>query len=292
MTVMTARQLVSSTVKAVTEGVIVTIFIVVTHLVRFESRGVNGFFCDADVLSTGLLEARRVDSGTTDTNFFTERGLLETRRVDSCTTDTNFFAVGRLLQAWCVNSGTGNTGFLAIGWLGSGRVYGCLVDSDFFTVSGLELGSVLTFSEVELSFVFVTTVVRKVDGDISVVASAAWKIDVDVGFGVLVFGSSFFADVNIFSAARTVVTILFTSYMDLFLSVLAGGGTRRKVGGDRRVVFTFPSDALVVFVGKIDLTLDVSLLGGLLFFGDVSIRRRKNAEGDRNAGVKIQCADL
>jgi hypothetical protein len=80
--------------------------------------------------------------------------------------------------------------------------------------------------------------------------------------------------------------------MDLFLSVLAG--TRRKVGGDRRVgVFTFPSDALLVSVGKIDLTLDVSLLGGLLFlFGDVLIRRRENAKGDRNAGVKIQCADL
>jgi ABC-type glucose/galactose transport system permease subunit len=114
--------------------------------------------------------------------------LLEARRVDSGTTDTNFFTIGGLLEAWRVNSGTGNTGFLAIGWLELGRVYSCLIDTDLFTISGLELGSVLTFSEVKLGLVFVTTVV-KVDGDISVVASAVWKIDVDVSFGVLVFGS-------------------------------------------------------------------------------------------------------
>jgi ABC-type glucose/galactose transport system permease subunit len=144
-----------------------TIFIVVTHLVVFEARRVNGFFCDVNVFAVSLLEARRVDSGTTDTNFFT---------------------IGGLLEAWRVNSGTGNTGFLAIGWLELGRVYSCLIDTDLFTISGLELGSVLTFSEVKLGLVFVTTVV-KVDGDISVVASAVWKIDVDVSFGVLVFGS-------------------------------------------------------------------------------------------------------
>lgn len=87
------------------------------------------------------------------------------------------------------------------------------------------------------------------------------------------------------------LAILFTSDMDLFLSELAGTRMRREVGGDRRVG-TFPSDALLMSVGKIDLSLDVCLLDGLLFYGVVSIRRRENAERDRNAGVKIQCADL
>lgn len=129
--------------------------------------------------------------------------LVVTRRFDSGSTDTNFFTVcgGRvlmlLLEAWRVNSGTGNTGFLAIGWLEFGRVYG-LVDTDLFTIAWLEFGSVLTFSEVNLGLVLVTTVffvvvvvVRKFNGDIRVVTSAlsVWKIYVDVGFGVFVFGS-------------------------------------------------------------------------------------------------------
>lgn len=146
-----------------------TIFIVVTHLVGFvESRRVNGLLSYADFFAVRALKTGRFDSGSTGTNFFTIRGLLE---------------------AWRVNSGTGNTGFLAIGWLESGRVYGCLVDTDFFTIAGLELGSVLTFSEVNLGLVLVTAVVREVDGDISVVTSAVWKVDVDVCFGVSVFGS-------------------------------------------------------------------------------------------------------
>ncbi len=47
-------------------------------------------------------------------------------------------------------------------------------------------------------------------------------------------------DVNIFSAARTVVVFLFTSDMDLFLELLVAG---REIGGER--VLTFPSDALL-----------------------------------------------
>lgn len=115
---------------------------------------------------------------------------LKASRFDGSSTDTNFFTIRGLLEAWRVNSGTGNTGFLAIGWLESGRVYGCLVDTDFFTIAGLEFGSVLTFSEVNLGLVLVTAVVRKVDGDISVVVSAVWKVDVDVCFGVSVFWSA------------------------------------------------------------------------------------------------------
>jgi hypothetical protein len=99
---------------------------------------------------------------------------------------------------------------------------------------------------------------------------------------------AFLSQVNILSAARTVVTILFTSDVDLFLLVLLAG-TRRKVGGDRRVL-TFPSDALLS-VGKIDLALDVSLFDGFLS-GAVLVGRREDAEGNGNAGVKVQVADL
>jgi len=270
----TPRQLVGSTVETVTEGMVVSIFIIVTHLV-------------------GGLGSRRVDGLLSDADFFTGSLLVAWSWVNSGTTDTNLFVVGGglLLEAWRVNSGTGNTGLLAIGWLGSGRIYG-LIESDLFAIAGLELGSVLTFGEVKLSLVGVTAVMRKLDGDVSVVVSAlVWKVDVDVGFGVFDFGSSLFADVDIFSAARTVLAIFFTSDMDLFLSELAGTRRERGVGGDRRV-FTFPSDALLMSVGKIDLSLDVCLLDGLLFCDVVSIRRRENAERDRNAGVKIQRADL
>lgn len=103
-------------------------------------------------------------------------------------------------------------------------------------------------------------------------------------------GSSFFADVDVFSAARTVVTILFTSDVNFFLLVVlaAGTGTRRKAGFEGGM-FPFPSDALLS-LWKVDLTLDVSLGGGL--YGVASIRRRKDAEGNRNSGVKVQVADL
>ena len=144
-----------------------TIFIIVTHLVGLESRRVDGLLSDADILVGRLLETWSwVNSGTTDTNFFVVGG-------------------GLLLKAWRVNSGTGNTGLLAIGWAGSGRVYG-LIESDLFAIAGLELGSVLTFGEVKLGIVWLTTVAREFDGDVSVVVSALiWKLDVDVGFGVL-----------------------------------------------------------------------------------------------------------
>lgn len=148
-----------------------TIFIIVTHLVGLGSRRVDGLLSDANFLTGRLLETWSwVNSGSTDTNFFVVGG-------------------GLLLEAWRVNSGARNTGLLAIGWVGSGRVYG-LIESDLFTIAGLELGSVLTFGEVKLSLVVLTTVVRKLDGDVSVVVSAlVWKLDVDVGFGVFRFGS-------------------------------------------------------------------------------------------------------
>jgi hypothetical protein len=66
-----------------------------------------------------------------------------------------------------------------------------------------------------------------------------------------VFGSALLADVDILSAARTVVTILLTSYMNFFLAKLVVSG--RETGRDG---VTFPSDALLS-LWKVDLTLDM-----------------------------------
>jgi hypothetical protein len=98
--------------------------------------------------------------------------------------------------------------------------------------------------------------------------------------------SSFFSRVDLFPVARTVVTVFFTGYTDLFLFVLLA--SRRKVGGERRVV-TFPSDALLS-LRKVDLSLDVSLGG--CFCGVAPVRRREDAEGNRDSGVKVQVDDL
>jgi hypothetical protein len=96
----------------------------------------------------GGLEAWGVDSGSTDVDLWT-MFRLEARRVNS-SADTRFFSVGGL-QTWS--------------W-----VYGCLVNTNFFTIAWLELGSILTFREVNLGLVLVTTVVRKSDGNVSVLS--------------------------------------------------------------------------------------------------------------------------
>jgi hypothetical protein len=101
----------------------------------------------------GGLEAWAVNSGSTDVGLRT-MFRLETGRVDSSTGDTRSFAVGGGLEAWS--------------W-----VYGSLVDTDFLTVAWLEFGSILTFGKVNLGLVRVTTVVWKVNGDISVLCVVA-----------------------------------------------------------------------------------------------------------------------
>lgn len=62
----------------------------------------------------------------------------------------------------------------------------------------------------------------------------------------------------------------------------------RKAGGVRRLV-TVPSGGALLLSWKLDLTLDVSFFY-LVRGGDVSVRRREDAEGDRNTGVKVQIA--
>jgi hypothetical protein len=51
---------------------------------------------------------------------------------------------------------------------------------------------------------------------------------------------SLVVNVDVFPAARTVVTILLTSNVDFFLAELLGSWGRRKIGRDGD---TFPSDA-------------------------------------------------
>jgi len=117
------------------------------------------------------------------------------------------------------------------------------------------------------------------------------SFDVKVCRSVFVFRSSLFSDIEVFLAARTVVSVFLTD-MDLFLSEL-GFLFVREGGGERRVL-PFPSDALLC-LGKIDFGLDVSLSDMLLLlccYGAVPVRRREKAEGDRNSCVKVQVDDL
>lgn len=122
------------------------------------------------------------------------------------------------------------------------RVYSSL-EAGFFAVAWLEAGTIFTLSNVDLG-TFVSAALRTFDVDSGIVVvmmSAVWKLDVDVGCGMLGW-SSFLADVDIFPAARTVVMFLFTSDVDLFLELLVAG---REIGGERGL--TFPSDALLLW---------------------------------------------
>jgi len=163
------------------------------------------------------------------------------------------------------------------------RINGCFVDSDFFSVCRLEFGSVLTFGQIDLGIVMSSI---GLDVNFGVVMSVMMrKVDINVCGGVSVIGYAFFSKVDILSAARTVVTILFTSYVDFFLAKVVAG--RRKVGFERRIL-TFPSDALRS-LWQLDLTLDVC---SSYSFGVVPVRRREKADGDRDTGVKVQIDDL
>jgi hypothetical protein len=71
------------------------------------------------------------------------------------------------------------------------------------------------------------TTTRKVNADVSVVVSSVvWKLDVNVCRGLLVVRSALFTDVDVFLAARTVVTILFAVDVNFFLTELVAA--RRK----------------------------------------------------------------
>jgi hypothetical protein len=55
MVMRASKDTISRTVKTMTEGVVVTIFIVVTHLVSFEAGRIYGLFGDADLFSRRVL---------------------------------------------------------------------------------------------------------------------------------------------------------------------------------------------------------------------------------------------
>ena len=98
---------------------------------------------------------------------------------------------------------------------------------------------------------------------------------------VILFG----VDGNVLFAARTAFTIFFAD-SDLFLvvsstAILAGW----ERGGEGRVLgfVTFPSDARFL------LSLDSDFCVCLLFGDDVvPVRRREEAERNRDPGVKVQ----
>ena len=99
--------------------------------------------------------------------------MLEVRSVDGCLFDVDFFLV-----------------FGVSDELELGRVNGRFVDSDLFVICRLESRTVFTLGHVNLSLVVMTTVVRKLDRDISVnVSSVVWDFDVDVCGGMFVVWS-------------------------------------------------------------------------------------------------------
>lgn len=77
---------------------------------------------------------------------------------------------------------------------------------------------------------------------------------------------------------------------DLFFELLVAGRKADLLLGERRVLGLFPSDARVCW--ELDLTLDVSRLGGGCSYFVVPVRRGEDAKGDRDAGVKVQVDDL
>lgn len=150
-----------------------------------------------------------------------------------------------------VDGGAGDASFLADGdWSEGGCVYGSTVHTNFFTIAWLETGAVLTFSEVNLSLVAVAAMMRKLDSYISVrVVAAALMLlrnfDVNVGGGVFVFWSAALLNINVFSAARTVVMVLFSGDMNLLAVLLFATFARIEVGGEgSRFKLVCPSDAL------------------------------------------------
>lgn len=87
----------------------------------------------------------------------------------------------------------------------------------------------------------------------------------------------------------TGTAVMLFSDADLFLAVallLTRGEI--DVGSVRRVLL-LPSGWLLL-VGKLEINLLVGLCGGLRFA--VPIRRREDAEGDRDAGFKVQIGDF
>jgi hypothetical protein len=83
--------------------------------------------------------------------------------------------------------------------------------------------------------------------------------------------------------------LLFASYADLFFAVAISTGRKIGLGGVRRVL-TFPSGGLLW--RKIELDLLVGLGGCGCRGVGLAVRRGEDAEGDGDAGLKVQGDDL
>lgn len=184
-------------------------------------------------------------------------------------------------------------------------------DADFFLVVRLGTSTIFTLSDVDLAtgiinvdlyvvvtilMMVVTTVNRNlyVNFNVSVVVVTMswdlyvnlyvstvtmlmiWKLDVDFGFSDLTVWSTI--------AARTAVSIFLSSELDLLLDEMIPS----------RRIETFPSDALLLSLGETEFSLDVSFGSGCVILRGVAvaIRRRKDAERDRDSGVKVQVVCL
>lgn len=179
-----------------------------------------------------------------------------------------------------------------------GSLDGSLADArlGLFTVCRLEAGTVFTFSDIDLSVGVLTTVDRTLDDNVGgtivlgggvVSAVVVREFDLEVGGGLFVgFGSSHKLQINFFVAVLSARTVSILGDVDLLLNLIGAYSWGREAGREGRVVF-LPSDAVLSW--KLDFALDVSL-GGCLF-GVAPVRRRKEAEGDRDSGVKVQVDD-
>jgi hypothetical protein len=283
-----------------TLGAWTSIFIIVTHLCFRETGRIYGLLRDADFFTNGVCwVTRSVGSLFSEVNSFSDR-LVDGRRVNGLAGDTNFFAVCRL-RTRRVDGSSADTNFFTVTWLELRGVYSSTTDSDFLTVAWLDTGSIFTFGDVNLSACVLSAFVMR-SFDVNVVGSLVFSttignFEVDMGRCLILLWllgcggrSSLVTDVDIFSAARTVVMFLFTADMNYLLSGLVSLVWWRWKVGRERGELTVPSDARWA-LGKLDLTLDVSLGGGFLLIV-APVRRWKNAEGDRDAGVKVQIDDL
>jgi hypothetical protein len=243
----------------------------------FELTGrIDGLFSDTDLWTLGLLEAGRwVNGGTGNTNFFAV-GWDVAWRINGWLAVLDFLTEGLWLESGWVYSRLVDTDVLADGWLSvTGRgVDSCLVDANFFTVSGLEAWSVFTFVDIDLSLVLgggllwlAATGLFNLDVYLSIVSRTVvwediremgsvwkevgemgsvdvWKLNVDASWGLFDRSHSLLANSDIFSAARTVVTFFLASDMNFLLLLIILLVLRRKSGRERRGL-TFPSDALL-----------------------------------------------
>jgi hypothetical protein len=221
-------------------GALSAVFVVVAHLgflgvgssgVGFGVSGsVDGLLGDLDVLLVDGTCGRGVDGRLAYAVGFLVNGAVA-GSVDGGLVDTDAFledgAMGR-----GINGGLVDTGVRLVNGTVAGRVDGGTDDAGFFTVVGLEAGTVFVLSNVNGSVLATTGLV---------------DIDVDVRLRVRSARSAVLLAVVLSTDAGTAVSFLFTSNADLFFSEALLSGRRKISLGLERRVLTFPSGSLREF---------------------------------------------